>query len=89
MQKEHFKGGRGGSGGFLSRSGFLFGTGVVSSCPPDNTSFFCRFSRVFNLIMMVLTLALIGYFIYALLTSKTSFFGGALRSIKRGVGVKF
>jgi hypothetical protein len=39
--------------------------------------------------MMVLTLALIGYFIYALFTQKTSFFGGALRSIKRGAGVKF
>lgn len=87
---ERFKGGRGGSGGsILDRSGFVFGTGVLNSCPSEDKSFFCQFSRVFNVIMMVLTLAFIAYFAYALLTSKTRFFGGALRSIKRRTGVKF
>jgi hypothetical protein len=79
---ETFKGGKGGSGLFRN-SGLLFGTGVVSTCPATDQSFFCKFSRVFNLIMMVFTLMFLVVMIYIIFTGKSGLFGGAVKSAMR------
>lgn len=65
---EGFKGRSGRS--MLSNSGFVFGAGSINTCPPTDTSFYCKFSRVFSLIMMVLTLSFIAYFLYSLVGLK-------------------
>jgi hypothetical protein len=67
---EAFKGrGRSGSVGssILANSGFLFGTGAFTTCPADDTSFYCRFTRIFNMILMIITLAFITFLIYTFL----------------------
>ncbi len=80
--KAKIGGGSGGGGGILSNTGFGLGFGTLMSCPAEDTSFYCRFTRIFNIIMMVIVLAVIGSVIYGLLTSRTSLFGGAMKSIR-------
>ncbi len=77
-------GGRGlfGSSGSGSSGlgGFVFGTGVGIRCPADDTSFFCRFSKVFNFIMMIIVLIVIGYLIYTFV-GVPKFRGGAVQTL--------
>ena len=80
---ELFKGSSGGSsGGLLSNAGFGFGTGVVMGCKAEDDTFFCKFARVFNIIMMAIVLLVIASIIYGLVTKKTSLFGGAMKVLR-------
>ncbi len=75
-------GGRGlfGNGSGSSGPGFGFGTGVSIRCPADDTSFFCRFSKIFNFIMMIIVLGVIGYLIYTFV-GVPKFRGGAVQTL--------
>ena len=88
MEAFKAKGGRsrgGSGGGILSNTGLGFGFGTIMSCPADDTSFYCRFSRIFNIITMVIALLVIGFLIYGLVTSKASLFGGASNTLMNSI----
>jgi len=59
MKKQGFKGTSSGAG-----LGFGLGLGTINTCTMEDTSFFCQFSRIFQMIMWVFTLLFIGYLIY-------------------------
>ena len=82
---EQFRGGKSGSNGLLSNMGFGVGTGVVMGCKPEDTSFFCRFARIFQMIMMTIALLLVAAFIYGLVSGKVSLFGGAVKSMRKAL----
>lgn len=46
---------------------FQFGVFGVNKCDSEDDTFYCNFSRVFNIIMMILVLIAIGYVIYTFL----------------------
>ncbi len=82
---EQFRGGKSGVGGLLSKSGFGFGNGVIMGCKPEDTSFFCRFARIFQIIMMTIALLIVAAFIYGLVSGKASLFGGAVKSMRKSL----
>ena len=49
---------------FLSNSGGMFHTGAITSCPPNDMSFFCQMSRWFNILIMVLVVLALVYIAY-------------------------
>jgi hypothetical protein len=55
-----------GTGGGIMGTGVFGHFGSINQCPADNTSFFCQFSRIFSMIMMVLTLLFIVFILYTL-----------------------
>lgn len=40
------------------------GVGVLNTCPSQDTSFFCQFSRFVQIISMILFVGVVIYFIY-------------------------
>ena len=60
----------------------VFGSGVV--CPSSDTSMYCQITKIFNLLIMLIFVAIICYVIYGLVSKKrgsqpTSFmFGGKM-----------
>ncbi len=63
----------------LGNSGFLFGAGTLQHCQDDSTSWYCKFSKVFTAIMMVVQLAILGFVIYFLVQMyRGGMKGGAL-----------
>jgi hypothetical protein len=54
-------------------------SGILMACPSNDTSFFCQFSRIFKIIMMVVSLLAIVYIAYAFFIAKKAPFslGGA------------
>jgi preprotein translocase subunit SecY len=57
------KGGSSG-GGFGSGVGLVTGAVAVNTCPIDNQTFFCQFSRVFQMITWVFTILVFLYIAY-------------------------
>lgn len=47
--------------------GLGLGVGAVAlnTCPVENMSLFCQFSRFFQVVMMVFTLCILAYFLYS------------------------
>ncbi len=71
----------------LSGFGSSASSGTFIQCPPEDSSFFCQFTRIFKIIMMIITLigiVLIAYYFFIAPKSGRGFFGGA-RS--RGFGL--
>ena len=48
----------------------VYGGSSVTFCAPNDTSFFCTLSRVFNEIYMIVILAILGYVGYNYLIKK-------------------
>ena len=46
--------------------GLGVGAVALNTCPSTDNSLFCQFSRFFQVVMMLVTLAVIFYFIYTL-----------------------
>jgi hypothetical protein len=59
-------------------------SGTFMACPSSDTSFFCQFTRIFKIIMMIVSLLAVGYIIYAFFIAKSSprFFGGMVKIMK-------
>jgi len=60
-------------------SNFQFGVFGVNKCDSDDDSFYCNFSRVYSIIMMVIMLCITAYIIYILLKThvfKSKSYGG-------------
>ena len=63
-----------GAAGAASSLGTAGGV-TVSSCPPDDKSFYCSFVRFFNIFKMlivIIVVIIIAYFIYKVFLSSTS-----------------
>ena len=60
---------RGSSLGSLKRSslGFIGGVGAHVGCSSDDTSFFCRLTKVTSILSQLIFLCVIGYLIYFLI----------------------
>ena len=78
MPKTSSRSGRGARGGGYGGGGGIGGSGVhmmfgsVIQCPVDDTSFFCRLSKLVQTIFMLAFLLFIVYLIYRFLSSKFS-----------------
>ena len=58
-------------------------SGTMTACPTNDTSFFCQFTRIFKIIMMVVSLFAVAYIVYILFFAKSPrFFGGMAKIIK-------
>ena len=57
-------GGGGGSGSFGSGLGLGVGAVAVNTCPIENQTFFCQFSRIFQMITWVFTILVFMYIAY-------------------------
>jgi hypothetical protein len=68
----------------LSGFGSSASSGTFVQCPPEDSSFFCQFTRIFKMIMMIVTLigiVLIAYYFFIAPKSGRGFFGvGGIRS---------
>jgi hypothetical protein len=87
---EAFRGGRNSGNGngtgmamigsaLLSGFGSSASSGTLIQCPPEYSSFFCQFTRIFKMIMMIVTLigiVLIAYYFFIAPKSGRGFFGG-------------
>ena len=64
------KGSSSGGGGFGSGSGLGLGVGAVAvnTCPIENQTFFCQFSRIFQMITWVFTICIFLYIAYIFLS---------------------
>jgi hypothetical protein len=53
-----------------STPGIGLGVGAVAlnTCPSTDESIFCQFSRFFQVVMMIFTLAILAYFVYTYAT---------------------
>ena len=58
------KGGSSSGGGFGSGVGLVTGAVAVNTCPIDNQTFFCQFSRVFQMITWVFSILVFLYIAY-------------------------
>ena len=56
-------------GGGVMGSGVFGHFGSINQCPANNDSFFCKFSRIFSMIMMVFTLLFIVFIVYTIARS--------------------
>jgi hypothetical protein len=63
------RGGSGsGGGGFGSGLGLVTGAVAVNTCPIENQTFFCQFSRIFQMITWVFTICIFLYIAYIFLS---------------------
>jgi hypothetical protein len=46
--------------------GLGVGAVALNTCPSTDNSLFCQFSRFFQVVMMLVTLAIVVYFVYTL-----------------------
>jgi len=64
------RGGSSGSGGgFGSGLGLVTGAVAVNTCPIENQTFFCQFSRIFQMITWVFTICLFLFIAYIFIKS--------------------
>lgn len=69
-----------GTFGALAAGGLAGGLGsaggvTVSTCPPEDTSFYCKFVKGFNIfkmILFILAIFVVLYFLYKIFVSKSS-----------------
>lgn len=69
----------------LPFGGFTFGSGILMKCDANDTSFFCKFSRIFQIIMMVVFLLILGVIIYSIFARKNNYFGGAFAKVVKSI----
>lgn len=58
----------GGGGGFGSGLGLVTGAVAVNTCPIENQTFFCQFSRIFQMITWVFSILVFMYIAYIFLS---------------------
>jgi hypothetical protein len=61
------RGGGGGGGGLGTGLGLGVGAVAVNTCPIDNQTWFCKFSRIFQVISWIFTILLFIYIAYIFL----------------------
>ena len=59
--------GSGGGGGFGSGLGLVTGAVAVNTCPIENQTLFCQFSRIFQVISWIFTICIFMYIAYIFL----------------------
>lgn len=63
------KGSGSGSGPSMPALGMGVGALAVNTCPSTDNSFFCQFSRIFQMITTVLTTLLLLWFVYVIFST--------------------